>query len=60
MRKRRLGHIEIPIDIRAKRNVPLSVVDLFQRVLRLLVSRVIDQDIESPQFPDRTRDCLLA
>ena len=56
MRQSGAGHIEIAKDVRLEGALQLLVSDLFQAVLTLLISGVVDQNVELIEIIDGRLD----
>src|SRR5690242_7069888 len=60
MRQRRLRHVEITVDVRLERLVPLRFSDVFDTFLMLLKGSVVDQNVQLAKLVDRLLHQLLA
>jgi hypothetical protein len=57
MRQGRLCHVEVAVDVCFKRTIPLLFREFFQTWLVLLVSRIVDQDVELAELGNRLFHC---
>ena len=60
MFQRFASHVEVRENIRAKRALQLFRSDIEQRFLRMLLGRVVHQDIELAKLIDRERNRIVA
>src|SRR3954467_11021333 len=56
MIERGLRHVKVAVDVRLESPVPLLVGNVFERLLMLLESRVVDENVELPELTDRSLD----
>src|SRR5688572_25694768 len=60
MRQGGASHVEVPVNVRAERAIELLVGNLLDRLLMLLIGGVVDKDIQSAKFLDRSPDRFRA